>query len=106
MKHTNLERKILNEIFKSSNGLFLFSLYKQLNITPKDLFISIENLKTNGLIDLNEDRVSITKEGIGYVVNTQLKLANNEDKQKLIKENFQGKRIKINEFYIPQNFEK
>lgn len=106
MKLTKQERQLLSEIFKSSNGLFIFTLHRQLNLSPKELFAAIEKLKLNGLIDVNEDRVSITKEGIGYAVITPLKFTNNENKQKLIKENFQGKSIKINEFYIPQNFEK
>lgn len=105
MKLTKLEKQILYEVFKSSNGLFIFSLHRQLNLTPKDLFVSIENLKTSGLIEVNEDRVSTTKDGIGYAVNTQLKTAQN-DNQKFKKENTVGRKIEINEFYIPQNYEK
>lgn len=106
MKLTNQERKILIEIFKSSNGLFLFTLHRQLNISPKDLFHSVENLKSNGLLNVNEDRVTLTKKGVDYSTKTTLKIRTEITKLKLINEDYQGKRININEFYIPQNFEK
>ena len=106
MKLTNQEKKILIEIFKSSNGLFLFTLYRQLNILPKDLFLSVENLKSNGLIDVIEDRVTLTTKGVEYSTKTTLNIKIEDTKQKLIKEDYLGKRININEFYIPQNFEK
>lgn len=106
MKLTNQERKILIEIFKSINGLFLFTLHRQLNISPKDLFLSVENLRTNGLLDVNEDRVTLTTKGIDYSTKTTLKIKTEMTNPKLIKEDYQGKRININEFYIPRNFEK
>lgn len=106
MKLTKQERQILIDIFKSSNGLFIFTLHRQLNLSPKELFTAIEKLKLNDLIDVTEDRAIITKTGIEYTVKTPRKTNFDENKQRLIKENFLGKRIKINEFYIPQNFEK
>lgn len=106
MKLTNQEKKILIEIFKASNGLFLFTLHRQLIISPKDLFLSVENLKSNGLIDVNEDRLTLTKKGVDYSTKTTLKIKTKETNQKTIKEDFIGKRININEFYIPRNFEK
>ena len=106
MKLTRQERQILIEIFKSSNGLFIFTLHRQLNISPKDLFTSIENLKRNGFLEVNEDRATITKEGIDYAAKTPLKTKVDANNERLIKEEFQGKKIEINEFYIPQNFEK
>lgn len=106
MKLTRQERQILIEIFKSSNGLFIFTLHRQLSISPKELFISIENLKKNGLLEVSEDRAIITKEGIDYAAKTPLKIKNDANIERIVKEEFLGKTIEINEFYIPQNFEK
>lgn len=106
MKLTKHERQILIEIFKSSNGLFIFTLHRQLNLAPKELFTAIEKLESHDLLYINEDRVIITKTGNEYAVKTTLKTIIDDDKQRVIKENFIGKRININEFYIPQNFEK
>lgn len=106
MKLTKQERQILLEIFKASNGLFLFTLHRQLNLSPKELFLSVENLKSNGLIEISEDRITITKEGINYSVHTPLKIKLEINDKKVVKEEFLGTRININEFYIPQNFEK
>lgn len=106
MKLTKQEKLILIEIFKSSNGLFIFTLYRQLNISPKDLFASIENLKSIGFLDVNEDRATITNKGIDFAVKIPLKTKNDANIGRLVKEEFQGKKIKINEFYIPLNFKK
>ena len=106
MKLTKQERQILIEIFKSSNGLFLFTLHRKLNLYPKELFTSIENLKNNGLLEINEDRATITREGIDSAIKTPLKTKEDGNNKRLIKEEYQGKRIKINEFYVPQNFER
>lgn len=106
MKLTKQERLILVEIFKATNGLFLFTLHRQLNLSPKELFLSVENLKSNGLIEISEDRITITKEGKNYSVQTPLKIKLGVNSEKLIKEDFLGRRININDFYIPQNFEK
>ena len=106
IKLTKQERQILIDVFKSNNGLFIFTLHRQLNLSPKELFAAIERLKTTGLIDVTEDRATITKDGVEYAVKTPLKTKLDDNKQSLIKENFLGKRIDINEFYIPQNFEK
>ena len=105
MKLTKNEKNILTEIFKASNGLFLFSLYRQLNLSPKEIFIAVEKLKENKLIDISGDRVTITKEGVGYAVQNPLKIREEKTFTKKIDEDFIGRRIDINEFYIPQNFE-
>jgi hypothetical protein len=106
MKLTKQEKQILIEIFKASNGLFLFTLHRQLNLSPKEIYSAIENLKSYGLLELKEDKVTITKDGVGYSVQTPLKTKTDITSKKLMKEDFLGRRININEFYIPQNFEK
>ncbi len=106
MKLTKNERRILVEIFNASNGLFLFTLHRQLNLSPKELFTAIENLKSNGLAEVSEDRITITKVGIGFSVQTSLKNKSSIENAKPIKEEYLGRKISINEFYIPQNFEK
>lgn len=104
MKLTKLENKIIEELFRSSNGLFIFTLYRQLNLTPKDLFTAIENLKFNGLINEDGDRVTLTSDGSSFAVKGRLRDKISTNKH-LAKE-FQGQKIDINEFYIPQNFMK
>jgi predicted methyltransferase len=106
MKLAKQERQILIEIFKSINGLFLFSLHSKLELSPKELFSAIEILKQNGLLEVVDDRVTITNEGVNYAAKVPLKSKSDIHNVKLIKEEFLGKKININEFYIPQNFEK
>ncbi len=106
MKLTSKEIKILIEVFRSSNGLFLFTLHSNLNLSPKELFSAVENLTRYGLLEVLEDRVSITGEGIAYSVNNSLTTSSIKSKINLTADEFKGRKIEINDFYIPQNFEK
>ena len=106
MKLTKQEKQILVEIFKSSNGLFLFTLHRQLNVSPKELFNSVENLKSNKLAEVIEDRVRITDEGRKFAVKIPLKNKFADSNKRSTVKHSSGKRLNINEFYIPQNFEK
>ena len=106
MKLTKQEKQILAEIFKSSNGLFLFTLHRQINISPKELFNAVENLKSNRLVEVIEDRAKITDEGRKSAVKVPLKNKLTKNNKRQIIEYVSGKKININEFYIPRNFEK
>ncbi|MCH8490986.1 MAG: hypothetical protein LAT81_13800 [Oceanicaulis sp.] len=105
MKVLKQEKEILSELFKSSNGLFPFTLHRQLRLSPKELYTSIEHLKVNGLIEVIEDRVTLTKEGISFSVKNTLKSKVGGINQNFFKEDYLGRKLEINEFYIPQNFE-
>lgn len=104
MKLSKTEKTILLDLFKASNGLFLFTLHRQSNLSPKEIFIAIENLLANKLIELTDDRVTATKEGIDFVIKNTIRNKADNDKKNLFIENFKGQRIEINSFYIPQDF--
>lgn len=106
MKYSKIDKQILSELFKASDGLYLFTLHRHLNLSPKELFNSVEKLKSSGFVEVSNDRVVITKDGVKYSTQMPLKLKKEIKIDKLIKEEFLGERININEFYIPYNYEK
>ena len=102
MKLNRVDNIILKDLFKSEEGLFIFTLYSRYKISPKILFDSINRLKENELINLlEEERIEITIKGINKIVKFNSK---NHKKEFEIKNEFLGPKIKINSFYIPRDF--
>jgi len=102
MRLNKLEKRLLTDLFKSTEGLFIFTLYRRYNLSPKELFLAINKLKENRLIEIDDDRISITKQGIQFAVNSNFSKSNKSDRFSKIPENFIGPNISINEFYIPK----
>lgn len=102
MRLNKLEVRLLTDLFKSSEGLFIFTLYRRYNLSPKELFLAVNKLKENELIEFDDDRISITKQGIQYAVDSNFSKSNKSNRFEKIPENFLGPQISINEFYIPK----
>ena len=103
MKLNNLTKQILKSLFKSDQGLFIFTLFQRYKSSPKDLFESITSLKSQEYIIEENERLSITSKGKEFVIYNNLASKNNINKFENIPEQFKGKRIGINEFYIPKD---
>lgn len=106
MKLSKNEKRILIDLFKSTESLFMFTLHKRLQLSPKELFEAIEKLKSSELITVSDNRLSITKEGVKFLVTSDLKQNNSTVNNKIILEDFLGPKIDINSFYIPKDFNK
>lgn len=94
-------KRLLQDLFKSSEGLFIFTLYQRFNISPKELYILINELVEKKLIKEEEDRLTLTSEGKDYVIKTDLTIKSTGNKYDKIPDKFLGRRIEINEFYLP-----
>lgn len=106
MELTEIERSVLNRLFKASKGLYMRTLQSQYNLTAALFFDLISSLKSIDYIKTVEDRIHITSQGMEYMVANPIKLEKRLSSDVAIPENFQGKKIGINEFYIPTKFEK
>ncbi len=107
MKLNKLETKLLTDLFKSTEGLYIYTLYQRYNLSPKELFLAIETLKENNFAELDDIRISISKEGIAHAVNTNIRLPLSTERFAKVPLNFIGPKIEINQFYIPKiNIEK
>lgn len=102
MKLSKLEKKLLIDLFKSSEGLFIFTLYQRYNLSPKELFLAVNGLIEHGLINSDGERIIISKDGISYAINSKMKTSEKRNKHDKIPENFLGQKIEINQFYIPK----
>lgn len=93
------EKSILKLLFESSQGLYTFTLYQRLRLTPKEMFIAIEGLQNLNLISNEDDKITLTEEGKKLTMKGRSNNINN--KHKSIPKNFLGPRKEINEFYLP-----
>jgi hypothetical protein len=105
MKVNVLEKRLLNEIFKSSEGLFVYTLYQRFKVSPGQLFQAIYNLSLLEYINSNDDRLTLTKKGVDFVSISHPNSRNARSKYEKIPVEFIGPKIEINQFYIPMLFD-
>ena len=95
----NIKQKILTSLFKSSNGLSAFTLFKRTGVSLPEFSKSIHDLTNKGLIsEVNEDFFKLTELGTtqGIILETR------KDKiWRKIPEQYSQSKISIDECYIP-----
>lgn len=101
----DLEEKILLKLIITNAGASLYSLNKEYKVSVRLLIAAIQNLERCRYIERNEDIIKISKMGISYVFNKQINQKNETFASK-VPVVFLGKKININEFYIPEDFKK
>jgi hypothetical protein len=107
MDFSLLDRQLLARVFKSKQGLLLKGLKTFMGLSEEEINNSIKKLQGLGFLMIMNDRVFVTDAGSGYVITTQFKMNQKKDRsQSEFLQDFMGKQIGINEFYIPQNFKK
>ncbi|MFN5418779.1 MAG: hypothetical protein ACK487_00375 [Sphingomonadales bacterium] len=106
MELADIELSVLNRLFKATRGLYMRTLQTQYNLTAAVFFDLISSLKAKDFVRTEEDRVQITSHGIDYLVGHPKRNERKASSGTALSENFQGKKIGINEFYIPTKFEK
>lgn len=96
-----LTKKLLQDLFRASDGLYIFTLYQRFNVSPKELYLTINELVEKKIILSDEDRLSLTSEGKEFVINSDISIKKAKNKSEKIPSEFLGRRIEINEFYLP-----
>ena len=102
MRLNKIEKLLLVDLFKSSDGLYIYTLYQRYNLSPKELFLTIDSLNKIKLIEVDEDRLKISKQGIEFAIKNNMNSKEQTEKKIIIPENFIGPKIEINQFYIPK----
>ncbi len=105
MTLTNLAKRLLIDLFKASEGLFVFTLYHRYSISPKELFLAIKELQENNLITNENDRLSLTQKAKEFIITNKIFVQRRVNKFDTIPENFLGRSIAINQFYLPTSID-
>lgn len=98
---TKLEKLLIRDLYKSAEGLYVFTLYRRFNITPRELFQTISNLKERNLLTEIEMRINLTPAGKEFVLHHSIAVKG-VDKFSSFPKGILGPKININEFYLPK----
>lgn len=104
MKISKIDRVIIKDLFKATDGLCTYTLYSRYKISLVELFNSIKKLEIEELLDNDGNRVLLTKKGVDFAVKKLIACKQSEKVDK-IPTFSQGPKIEINSFYIPLDFE-
>ncbi len=96
-----LEKRILKDLFQSSNGLYLFTFYNRYKIEPNKLALFIEKYREKKVIFLKKDQIYITRKGRKFLINAKLKVSKKSDKFANIPTEFKSNKLKINQPFLP-----
>ncbi len=98
---TNIEKKLLKDLYESTDGLFLFTFYSRYKIEPDKIYKFVEKYESKGIINLISDKLTITKIGRDILLKQIFHKASNSDNKLNIPEEFVIDKISINEPFLP-----
>lgn len=102
MKLGKLARQLLLDLFKSTDGLYTYTLYRRYKKSPSELFTAIKFLADNSLIVSDNEKLSITSSGISYTMVNNIRVKSREGKRVFPHSVFIGPKLNIDSFYIPK----
>lgn len=102
MKILEFERRILRQLYYSSNGLIIFTIYQRLRLTPSQLYLFIDKFKKADFISYEDEKLELTANGRKEILEKELNTTNKKNKFASIPEDFLIPALNINEFYIPK----
>jgi hypothetical protein len=104
MKASLIEKILLKDLLKSSNGLLDYTFYQRYRVLPADMYKFIEKYSKLELLNYAESRITLTEKGKIFLLSKKFELGDSGDKFKKIPERFLAPKLPINEFYIPKKF--
>ena len=105
MNVEDLQNRILLNLINIDEGVSLISIKNEFKVSVGLLTSAIQNLKNYRYIERKEDILKISKKGVYYIFNN-FSIYGNEALESKIPQIFLGRKININEFYIPEDFKK
>jgi len=105
MNVEDLQNRILLNLINIDEGVSLINIKNEFKVSVDLLTSAIQNLKNYRYIERKEDILKISKKGMYYIFNN-FSIYGNQTLESKIPRIFLGRKININEFYIPQDFKK
>jgi hypothetical protein len=105
MNVEDLQNRILLNLINIDEGVSLINIKNEFKVSVLLLTSAIQNLKNYRYIERKEDILKISKKGMYYIFNN-FSIYGNQTLESKIPRIFLGRKININEFYIPQDFKK
>lgn len=91
---------LLRDLFESVKGLYLFTFHSKYRLQPDELFHIVKKLKDKDLLTVEEGKLLITDKGKEEILKNNFKKS--PEREFNIPQYFLGKKIDINEPYVPE----
>ena len=96
-----VDKYILKDLYESINGLYAFTFYSRYSIEPDQMFNFITEYEEKGIINYNDDKLSLTENGRKIILKQIFIAQHLPGKFSNIPEEFIGQKIEINFPYLP-----
>lgn len=96
-------RKIVQELFKSTNGLEAFSIFKRSGLSNPEFIKAVNTGISQGYIEITDpelQRIELTKDGVEIALTSQRNIEG-EYSWRQIPPEFQTNPIEKDEYYVP-----
>ena len=67
MKFSTIQKEILKDLFRASEGLDLFTFWRRYRISPAEMFKIVDKLEKNNLVHIVDERIFLTTYGRKYL---------------------------------------
>lgn len=96
-----LERKILRDLYKASEGLFAYTFYNRYRIAPETTASFIKKFEEKDYVKYTDGRLYLTDFGKKIIYKKEFSIKENTDRFSGIPDEHKDYQISINEPYIP-----
>lgn len=100
-KNNQIEKKILNDLYESVNGIYAYTFYSKYKIEPEQMFDFINRNIENKILIYENEKLELTSEGKNIVLKQMFHKTTKSDKFSNIPIEFIREKIKINSPYLP-----
>ena len=97
----NFDRKILYDLYKSGDGLYVYTFYERYKLDPEKIFKFIEKYESQELIIYKNDKLFITEKGKSAVQKKKIDWPYGVNRFENIPSEYLGEKMDIDQPYIP-----
>jgi hypothetical protein len=100
---SKLQRLIIRDLIVSSNGLHVYTIHRRYGISPALLDDSLDELLKNNLVELIEDKIKLTENGVERFKQAKGDFIRDSEKSwKTVPIEFTEPPLSINTPYVPR----
>lgn len=100
-KNTQLEIKILKDLYESINGLYAFTFYSKYKVEPEEIFSFISKYSDQKVLTYENERIELTFQGRNVVLKQLFAPKISKGRFSNIPSEFVIEKIEINSPYLP-----